>query len=130
MSPPLILIIDADADSRMIYTALLESVGYAVAACADGDEACRLAAQQPPGLIITELNPGGRDAWSLPRTLAGTTDGPPPPMLLVTADATRRIPECASRAGYAAWFTKPYDAAHLIDTVRRLLGSPETLAAL
>lgn len=124
-----ILVADPDPDSRVIYTALLESAGYTVHACASAEEIGVLAATLRPALVITELVVGGLDAWSLARAFTRDGTRPPPPMLLITADTRAHVQERAYRSGYTAWLTKPYDPERLLVTVRELVGPGGVMAA-
>ena len=50
-----VLIIDDDDDLAAALTVLLEGAGYRIRRAADGAEGVRMAAEQPPDLIILDL---------------------------------------------------------------------------
>src|ERR1051325_9138207 len=50
-----VLVVDDDSDNRESLAELLAVHGYAASTAADGDEAVRMAVEQPPELIILDL---------------------------------------------------------------------------
>jgi PAS domain S-box-containing protein len=83
-----VLVVDDDATNRTYLRTLLVHRGHDVREAADGGSAARLAEQDPPDAVITDiLMPGDLDGYELARRLR-------------SAPATRHIPIAFSTAHY------------------------------
>ncbi len=79
-SIPLVLLVDDDEDSRVLYAEYLTSVsGYRVAEAADGRRAIEMAAALAPAVIVMDMSlpvVDGREAMRSLRRDAKTSDIP------------------------------------------------------
>jgi CheY-like chemotaxis protein len=117
--PPLILVVDDDADTRDLVDMLLERAGYARAVAASGEEAVQLLEQQTPALIVLDLNMPGMDGWSVAALVRKHEKTARIPILVITG-LTQNVENAARRAGATAFVLKPIDAKRFVKEVRRL----------
>lgn len=123
MMLPTVLLADADRDSRIVYSLMLEHHGYQVLQASDGTEAHRLACERRPDLVVTEL--------FLPYV-----EGEPLPVRLRCDERTATtailgLTVLPARLGLApgllacdAHLIKPCSPSRLLLEVRRLLEAP------
>jgi CheY-like chemotaxis protein len=104
---PSILIVDGDADTRLLYRTVLEPLAATILEADDGVDALSVAAQHPPSIVITETRLRRLTGFSLcselrdnPRTTASCR-------LVVTGDALPADLVRASIAGADRVLTKP-----------------------
>jgi len=64
-TPPVLLVVDDDANIRQIMRLLLEAAGYRVLCADDGKEAMKLLAAQPFDLVLTDMLMPGSDGLEL-----------------------------------------------------------------
>ena len=64
-TPPVLLVVDDDANIRQIMRLLLEAAGYRVLCAADGREAMQLIEAQAFDLILTDMLMPGSDGLEL-----------------------------------------------------------------
>src|SRR3982750_2788268 len=55
MSPPVILVVDDDADFREICTRIVRQAGYAPREAASGEDALELARREPPDVVLLDV---------------------------------------------------------------------------
>lgn len=122
----LVLLVDADRDSRHIFHIMLEHAGFYVVEARTAEDGLRLAREWGPRLVITEFPlpvPGHTclvEAIRADPALAGTR------ILAVTALALDVIREQALRAGADGFLTKPVEPSRLLREVQRFLAAPGT----
>jgi chemosensory pili system protein ChpA (sensor histidine kinase/response regulator) len=119
--PPLVLLIDDDRDTRLLYSGILRQEGVVVAQAGDGQDGFQRAIETLPNLIITDISMPIMDGWELMRRLR-------------TDERTRHIPVIVCSGGHRprgqlevepnAYIGKPCDPDELRLQVRRLLGRP------
>ena len=117
--PPLVLVVDDDADVRDLLDMLLERAGYARALAASGEEAVSLLEQTRPSLIVLDLNMPGMDGWSVAALVRKHEHTARIPILVVTA-LTQGVENAARRAGATAFCLKPIDSKRFVKEVKRL----------
>ncbi len=109
-----VLVIDDDPQVRHLIRLVLEEEGFVVGAAMDGAQALRLAAEQPPELVVLDV--------SLPDVSGATVADqlraawPALPVLMITADGSAA--EKAARLGAYAYLHKPFDVSELVALVR------------
>ncbi len=109
-----VLVIDDDPQVRHLIRLVLEEEGFVVGAAMDGAQALRLAAEQPPELVVLDV--------SLPDVTGATVADqlraawPALPVLMITADGSAA--EKAARLGAYAYLHKPFDVSELVALVR------------
>ena len=117
-----VLVVDDDSDNRESLAELLKVHGYAATTAADGDEALRIAVEQPPTAIILDLvmpNVGGFDAVQRLKSDDRTRAVPVVCLTGLTSARDRAI-----ELGFSAFLVKPVQADRLLRVLEALLMKP------
>lgn len=120
LAPPVVLVVDDNDDTRVMYGHLLRSAGFEVKLAADGDEALAAAADRP-GVIIMDLAMPGLNGWEATRRLKTGERTKDIPIIVLTAHALDHYREVAVAAGCDEFLSKPCAIEDLVAAVRRLL---------
>ncbi len=124
MTSPNILVVDDEADIRILIEEILSEEGYAVATAADGAQARMRMDQRRPDLVLLDIWMPDVDGI----TLLGewTRDGHPPcPVVVMSGHGTVETAVEATRLGATDFVEKPLSLKKLLRTVERAL-VPET----
>ncbi len=117
-----VLIVDDNADERLIFAALLEHHGFTVITASDGRSALHAANEHSPELILMDVHLPGMNGLAATEMLKRTPGTSNIPVICVTAfDIT--IAEARS-AGCLRLLRKPVSPGDLIHTVSATLRSP------
>lgn len=116
-----ILVVDDHQGTRDIACAVLEGAGFAVLACASGEEGLLTIAQDPTiGLLITDIMlPGRLNGWRLAQSSKALRGGLR--IIYITA-VPSVIPEPGQGPGFGPLVPKPCTPERLIASVQRVLG--------
>jgi len=114
-----ILIIDDDASLRRVLEYNLQEEGYEVFACASGEEGLRLAEEQDPELIITDMKMSGMDGLKVLREVKGRS--PETFVIIITAFGAIDTAVQAMKLGAYDYITKPFNRDALRLTVKKAL---------
>jgi twitching motility two-component system response regulator PilH len=123
ISVPKVLIVDDDPLMRLLYKNHLEKAGYELVTAPSAEEGLAIARQQKPVVVVLDVILGGVDGLAALRALKGNEETSGIPVILFSASmseahyATRKE---ASRAGAAAFFTKPISPDQLLKEIKRL----------
>jgi CheY-like chemotaxis protein len=115
------LIVDDNADLRLMLKVALESAGYAVQVAADGREALRLQREDPADVVITDLFMPETDGFETIQSLRA--DYPHTRIVVMSGDSQRVRQDYLSSAelmGVQATLRKPVDVELLLQMLRRL----------
>lgn len=127
MKPKRILITDDNADSLYFLRALMQGDGYQVVAAGNGVEALRLARENPPDLIISDILMPTMDGFSLCRAWKKDAALRAIPFIFYTATYTDdRDREFALSLGAERFIVKPEEPETLSAIVRDTLQQTET----
>ena len=122
---PLILLVEDDADTAALYSALLSCEGLEVVCCSKGDEARTWWERSPrrPDLVMIDVILPDMNGLDLCReiTAAGRAGGGPAVMVL-SAHGDPRTAGRSLRAGASAFLDKLRDLDRFVSTVQGLLG--------
>lgn len=116
-----ILLVEDSSDSREVLQVLLHLYGFDVLAAADGEEGLRLAAAEPPDLILTDLNMPKLNGIEMIRQLRAQPEFERVP-IIATSAYTDGIAAQAIKAGANKNIVKPVDFEVLLATISTLLG--------
>jgi CheY-like chemotaxis protein len=119
----LILVADDDRDLVTALSIRLRAAGYEVIGAHDGDEACEVAQEQKPDLVIMDIRMpagGGFDSTDRLKHSLSTRNIP---VIFLTAFDDEDMREQARSLGCAGYFRKPFDDAEFMESIRGVLGS-------
>ena len=121
--PPLILIVDDNADNREILEARLASQGYQTAPAIDGEEALQAVRALLPDLVLLDVMMPKLDGFEVTRQLRADPTLPYIPIILVTAKAGLQDVVHGLDVGADEYLTKPVEHAALVARVRANLSA-------
>lgn len=119
-----VLVVDDALTVRELQRSILERAGYAVQVAGNGQEALARLAEARPDLVVTDIEMPLLDGYELARAIRRTPALQSLPVLMLTSrdDGEDRLR--GLEAGADAYLVKrEFDAARLLDAVRRLLGA-------
>jgi CheY-like chemotaxis protein len=120
VSPPQVLVVDDNEDTRVMYAALLSQNGFAVRTAASGEEAIA-AAEDLPAVVVMDLAMPGLNGWEATRRLKTGARTRHIPIIVLTAHALEQYREVAVAAGCDAFLSKPCSIEDLVAEIRRQL---------
>jgi two-component system KDP operon response regulator KdpE len=112
---PLVLLIEDELPIRRFLHAALTAEGYRLAEAETGDKALRLAAQQPPDLVLLDLGLPDVDGLEV---LARLREWLPAPVIVLSARDQEKQKVAALDAGADDYLTKPFGTAELLARLR------------
>ncbi|HVU79284.1 MAG TPA: response regulator transcription factor [Gaiellaceae bacterium] len=115
---PRILIVDDEADIRLLLTELLERAGYTVDYATDGKTALRNLFANPPALVILDVTMPDMDGY---QTLERIRDLSDVPVLMLTARSQELEKVRGLTAGADDYVAKPFGRQELLARVQALL---------
>jgi class 3 adenylate cyclase len=116
--PPLILIVDDNADNREILEARLANQGYRTASAIDGEEALYAVRTLLPDLVLLDVMMPKLDGFEVTRQLRADPALPYIPIILVTAKTALQDIVHGLDVGADEYLTKPVEHAALVARVR------------
>lgn len=126
---PQILIVD-DSDDIRTYISSLLSDRYAIISAADGSEGLRMAIENVPDLIVSDVMMPVMDGLEMCRHVKGETATSHIPVLMLTARTLEEQRAEGYDCGADAYITKPFSGKVLISRVENLLESRRRLRKL
>lgn len=118
---PLILIVEDDAETRILYMEIFGGAGFRIAQAHNGYQAFDKAIEARPDLVLTDIAVPGLDGIELCRRLRADDRTRAIPVLGITGYGDRSYDERALSAGIDRVLTKPSTPEALIEEARRLL---------
>ncbi len=113
--PRPVLIVDDDIATLAVERQLLVDSGFRVVEAHDGAEALRVVQEDPPAVVVLDVQMPGMDGPSFARELRMALKRVPLVILTGVADPRRE----AARCNAEAYLAKPFDAQELVKVVRR-----------
>jgi len=123
------LLVDRDADTRMMYAEYLRSSHYDVDEAEDGREALAKALDAHPDVVVTETRLPGMDGFALCALLHQDEATRDIPVVFVTGDAFENDVRRAQAAGAESVLIKPCLPEDLLAEIRRLTAVSKDLRA-
>ena len=120
-----ILVVDDDAMTRKMFSALLIRWGYTVVEAGDGVEALAAVKQHPVECIVLDVMMPGMDGFEVCRRLRSDPATAHIPVVLATALTAKDKREQGLEAGADDVVSKPIDAAELRLAVQRVMQAGE-----
>ena len=129
--PPLasrrILIVDDQASIRSVLRAALTEAGAEVLEAEGGEAALQSAKTHAPELILLDLAMPGMNGWQMLEALRAAPETATIPVILQTSSGDFPSYEQARRHAVAAFISKPFRLADVVETCRRTLGGARPL---
>ena len=110
-----VLIVDDDDATRSAERAVLTEDGFRVTEARDGEEAMLAIQNDPPALVVLDIQMPGVDGPSFARDLRMTLKRVPLVILTGVEDPKHEADRCNAEA----FLSKPFDAPELLRVVRR-----------
>ena len=122
----MILVVDDDPAIRISLSLLLKQAGYAVQTAADAPAALRAVRENPPQLVLLDMNfsaaTTGQDGLALLAEVRARA--PRVPVVLITGWGSIALAVAGMKAGAAEFVTKPWNNEALLQTIETLLALP------
>jgi len=115
-----VLVIEDSLDTLNMLKLWLSAFGCEVMIAAEAREGVRLATEQPPDLIISDIGMPDVDGYELMRLLRRTPGLEQVPSIALTGYAREEDRELALAAGYNAHISKPANMDRLLYLIRKL----------
>ncbi len=120
--PPRILLVDDDADARLLMRSILEKDGYQVEEADDGHRALQILEENSDyNLIILDLAMPGLDGRDVLHQIRGTVETSALPVLIRTGTGSEKIEAELLEAGADDYVEKSVDAERFLARVHAVL---------
>ena len=113
--PRPVLLVDDDVDTLDAEQTILREHGFRVSTARDGDEALVALQNDPPAVIVLDIQMPGVDGPSFARELRQQLRHVPLVVLTAAPDPRHEADRCNAEA----YLAKPFDADELVKVVRR-----------
>ena len=114
-----VLLVEDNADNRVIYATILRHFGYRVIEAMDGQEAIALARSEGPGVILMDISLPVIDGWEATRILKADASTRDIPIIALTAHALASDLVKAVEVGCDDYLAKPCEPRVVAATVAR-----------
>ncbi len=108
-----ILVIDDDAVQRVLLNAVFRKQGLEVLQAANGQEGIRLAREQMPDLIVSDVNLPEMDGFAILNNLRKEPITATIPFIIITANPNEADQRRARESGANGYLPKPISIADL-----------------
>jgi len=124
--PKKILIVEDEADIRLILCVYLQYAGFVVQAAAHGQEAIAMIAEFKPHLIVLDLMMQPITGWEVLDWLRANQLTPPLPVIILTALSDIKEQVHGFEEGAIEYMAKPAQPSKVLERIRAILSlSPE-----
>ena len=121
MTPRRILVVEDNPLNLKLVRDVLQFAGYDVIEAQSGEEGLRVAQEDPPDLVLMDLQLPGIDGTETLRRLREGSLGRDVPVVAVTAFAMAEDRERASLAGFDGYVEKPISVRELPGQIEAFL---------
>jgi two-component system chemotaxis response regulator CheY len=98
----------------------LTGAGYRVVQAEDGIHGLEVLGRESPAAIITDINMPKLDGFGFIEGVRSNRQHRAVPILVLTTESDPEKKNRARKAGATGWIVKPFDAAKLVDAIRRV----------
>ena len=117
---PTVLVVDDNADTRVVVRWMLERWGYRVVEASDGREALEKTVEHRPDLVVMDLSMPVADGYEAVRAIRSREEFSALPVIAVTAFDRAVARDEAEAAGFDHYLSKPIDFKRLEVLVEKL----------
>ncbi len=114
-----LLLVDDSPTELAVLSALFRAEGFDVVTARDGDDALLKLDNERPNMILLDVVMPGKNGFSLCRLIKGSERFSRTPVILLTSKNQPSDRFWGMKQGANDYVTKPWDAAELLQTVRR-----------
>lgn len=125
--PRKLLVVEDNADARIMLETLLSQEGFIIVTAEDGQDGLEKARAELPHLVLTDLHMPGLNGFEMIECMRQIPVLSKTPIIVLTADVDAH--EKAILAGADSVLIKPLLFEELIKTIKRLLGASFLLIA-
>jgi DNA-binding response OmpR family regulator len=118
-----ILLVDDDPEIREMTSLLLGGAGFEVRTAGSGEEAIYRTQQEPPDLVLLDINMPGVDGWETLRLLREDERTQQTPVIMFSVNFELREKLYALQQGAQDYVTKPFDTDGLLRRIREALAT-------
>jgi CheY-like chemotaxis protein len=119
-----ILIVEDNADNRLIYAEYLAHAGYRVLEAGNGIDGIELAVRERPDLVLMDISMPRMDGLTATRRLKDDPTVRDIPVIALTAHAMPADADLARAAGCDGYIAKPVMPRQVRGVVERWIGPP------
>jgi CheY-like chemotaxis protein len=119
--PATVLVVDDEIHMRRLVARILELSGYSVLEAASGSEALSIIKETPPDAITCDISMPGMSGFELLEAIKAIPSAAKIPVIMLTALGQNKDISRATALGAAAYISKPFSSAKLIETIQRQL---------
>jgi CheY-like chemotaxis protein len=119
----LVLVVDDEADVRLIARLVLTSAGYEVIEAESGEAAlAHLDGERRPDAVLLDVRMRGIDGWETLRRMRNDPSQSELPVVIFTAQLNSARDAPNPWKDYEHFLTKPFDPDGLLEAVRTAIG--------
>jgi excisionase family DNA binding protein len=119
--PPLVLVVDDDADVRNVIRTCLEQEGFMVAEGANAQQGIERINQRIPDLMMIDVTMPGIDGWEMLRRVREKLDVVDLPVVIFSGAISEDELGHAPDRGAQGYLRKPFDPLKLVAQAKALL---------
>ena len=120
-----ILVVEDNADNRILIKDVLDSLDYKVIEAIDGIEGVEQAIKNKPSLILMDLSLPRKDGWEATKEIKANSEMSATPIIALTAHAMVGDRERALEAGCDDYISKPINLGELSKKIQQYVKTPE-----
>jgi CheY-like chemotaxis protein len=113
-----VLVVDDEIHMRRLAARILELSGYNVLEAASGNEALDIVKKTPPDVITCDISMPGMSGFELLEAIKALPSAAHIPVIMLTALGQNKDISRATALGAAAYISKPFSSAKLIETIQ------------
>lgn len=117
-----VLVVDDEADIRLIARVVLTSAGHEVVEAASGEAALECMQARRPDAVLLDVRMPGMDGWEVLDRLRDAQGELP--VVIFTANLKARSEAPGEWQDYEHLLTKPFGPDQLLEAVETAIGSP------
>jgi two-component system, cell cycle response regulator DivK len=121
MSGNLILIVEDNANNRLLVRDVLQATGYETVEAETGEDGIRLALDRQPALILMDILLPAMNGMEALRRLRDEPRTREIPVIAITASVMDQDRSKIMAAGFDDYISKPINVRAFLDTVRTIL---------
>lgn len=116
-----IMTVDDSTSIRQMVSFTLTQAGYEVKEAVDGKDAIAKLAAATVDMVITDLNMPNMDGVEMIKQIRAQGKFKFIPILMLTTESNDTKKQEGKAAGATGWIVKPFNAAQLIEVIKKLL---------